>query len=156
MVIYLGADHAGYNLKERLKPFLEEIGYEVKDMGAHELDKNDDYPDFVIPVAKAISENPQVKGIILGGGGQGEAIAANRFPNVRAMVYYGSTKLQEESKGNDAIRLGIEHNNSNILSLAARFLTEEEAKEAVRLWLETSFTEEERHKRRILKIDNIK
>jgi ribose 5-phosphate isomerase B len=156
MIIYLGADHAGYDLKERLKPFLEEIGYEVEDMGAHELDESDDYPDFIIPVAKAISKNPQAKGIILGGSGQGEAITANRFPNVRAIVYYGPAKLKSESKGNDIIRLGVEHNNSNILSLATRFLTEEEAKETVKLWLETVFTEEERHKRRISKIDDIK
>jgi len=157
MLIYIGADHAGFPLKESLKPYLEELGYEVEDMGAHELNQEDDYPDFIKPVAKAVSENPNSMGIILGGNGQGEAVLANRFKNVRAVVYYGpANRTQIDSSGNESDILAStrSHDNANILSLGVRFLNEEEAKEAVKLWLSTSFSEEERHKRRINKIDS--
>jgi len=145
MKIFIGADHAGFELKGKLKPFLEEIGYEVEDMGAFELNQEDDYPDFIKPVARAVSENVGSLGIILGGSGQGEAMQANRFKGVRAAVFYGGDS--------EIIKLSKEHNNANILSLGARFLNEEEAKEAVKLWLGTPFSEDERHKRRIKKID---
>ncbi|HJN62950.1 MAG TPA: RpiB/LacA/LacB family sugar-phosphate isomerase [Candidatus Paceibacterota bacterium] len=145
MTIYLGTDHVGFLLKESLKPFLEEIGYEVKDMGAYELNQDDDYPDFVTPVAKAVAGNPGVLGIILGGSGQGEAMQANRFKGVRAAVFYGG--------GKEVLRKSKEHNNANILSLGVRFMDEETAKESIRIWLGTSFSEEERHKRRIKKLD---
>ena len=144
MIIYIGADHAGFPLKEKLKPFLEEIGYEVKDMGAHELNESDDYPDFIIPLAKAVADSGAL-GIILGATGQGEAIVANRHKGVRAAVYYGGKT--------DILKLSKEHNNANILSLGARFLSEDEAKEAVKIWLETGFSGDERHTRRIAKID---
>jgi ribose 5-phosphate isomerase B len=147
MIIYIGSDHAGYQLKESLKPFLMDIGYEVEDMGADVLDKTDDYPDFIKPVAKAVSENTGSLGIILGGSGQGEAMQANRFKGVRAAVYYGDNL--------EIIKLSKEHNNANILSLGARFMDEEKAKEAVKIWLETSFSGEEKHKRRIDKIDRL-
>jgi len=145
MLIYIGTDHAGYPLKESLKPFLEEEGFKVIDKGAHSLDSADDYPDFIAPVAKAVSENSGTLGIVLGGSGQGEAIQANRFKNVRAIVYYGSNT--------EILKLSKEHNNANVLALGARFLNEEEAKEALKIWLGTSFSGEERHKRRINKID---
>lgn len=148
MIIYIAADHRGFKLKEILKIFLEENGHQVVDFGNTHFDKNDDYPDFVLPVAKKVAENPeQNRGIVLGGSGQGEAMAANRIKGVRATVFYGGPE--------EIIKLSREHNNSNILSLGADFLGEGQAREAVRIWLETPFSDEERHQRRIKKIDAI-
>ncbi|MBI2018001.1 RpiB/LacA/LacB family sugar-phosphate isomerase [Candidatus Daviesbacteria bacterium] len=146
-MVYLATDHAGFELKEKVKKFLKEEGHEVEDCGAYQLDHNDDYPDFISKAAEAVSKDPSSKAIILGGSGQGEAIVANKFPNVRAAVYYG---------GYDEIpKLTREHNDSNILSLGARFLSEEQALEAIKLFLETSFSNEERHSRRVEKIKKI-
>jgi len=148
MKIFLGTDHAGFELKEVLKKYLrDELGYEVSDEGAFALDLDDDYPDFVRIVAKRVASDPGgSRGVILGGSGQGEAIVANRFKNVRAVVYY--------SNNLDIIKLSREHNDANVLSLGARFLTADEAKKAVKLWLETKASSNERHLRRIKKIDN--
>ncbi len=147
MKVYLATDHGGFGLKEKVKEFLLKAGYEVEDYGAAVLDPNDDYPDFISKAAEAVSKDPTSKAIILGGSGQGEAIVANKFPNVRAAVYYG---------GVDQIpALTRQHNDSNILSLGARFLTEDEATKAVKLFLETPFTDEPRHQRRIDKIKKI-
>ena len=147
MKIFLGADHAGFKLKNKIKTYLEELGEEVFDKGANELNEQDDYPDFILPVARAVREDKGAKGIILGGSGQGEAIVANKIPGVRAVVYYGGDKK--------ILTLSREHNDANVLSLGARFLTEEEAITAVKLWLETSFSKEERHERRIKKIEKL-
>lgn len=156
MKIYIGTDHAGYVLKEKLVSFLKIRGHEVIDKGAFEYNENDDYPDFVVPVARAISENPDgAKGIILGGTGEGEAITANRFPHVRAVVYYGEAVAVVDNESNIVVR-SREHNNSNILSLGARYFTEESMMSAVKLWLDTPFTFDERHVRRLDKIDQIK
>ena len=156
MKIYFGTDHAGFDLKEELVKYLQDEGYEVVDKGAYKKVEDDDYPDYIVPVAKIVSENPNTtKGIILGGSGQGEAIVANRFPNVRAVVFNGQCESKDGRDIPNVITLSREHNNSNILSLGARFLSVEEAKEAVKLWLDTPFTGEERHKRRISKIDDI-
>ena len=156
MKIFIGTDHAGYVLKEKLVTSLEGQGYEVIDKGAYEYDEHDDYPDFVVPVAREVSKDPDnVKGIIIGATGQGEAIAANKFPYVRAMVYYGEVKCVVDDEADIIVR-SREHNNSNILSLGARFLTEEDMMSAVELWLKTSYTGSERHVRRLGKIDNIK
>lgn len=141
MQIFIASDHAGFELKEKLKVFLTKLGYEVEDKGAFELNPEDDYPDFIYLVAKEIAQNPESRGIILGGSGQGEAICANKFKSVRAAVFYGGDK--------EIISLSREHNDANVLSLGARFLNEEEAKEAVKLWLETPFSKDERHIRRI-------
>jgi ribose 5-phosphate isomerase B len=127
------------------------MGYEVVDKGAFKFDEGDDYPDYIIPVAKEISEmatqndTSKILGIILGGSGQGEAMCANRFPNVRAVVFYGGPI--------EIIKLSREHNDANILSIGARFVSEDEAKEAVKVWLETAFSGDERHIRRIKKIE---
>ncbi len=154
MKILITSDHAGFSLKEALVPYIEELGYDMEDMGPFEYDEGDDYPDFIAPLAKNISENPSdFRGIIIGGSGQGEAIVANRFPNVRAVVFNGQYKPTDGREVPDEIKISREHNDSNILSLGSRFLNEEEAKEAVKLWLETPFPFEERHMRRIKKID---
>lgn len=146
--VFFATDHAGFELKESLITFVRELGFEVEDLGAHEYDKEDDYPDFVSIVAKQVSANPEeARGIILGGSGQGEAIVANRFSKVRAVVYYGGAP--------GIITLSREHNDANILSLGARFLSENEAKEAVKIWLNTKFSGEERHQRRIKKINSL-
>ncbi len=163
MKVYFASDHAGFELKNKLIPFIKELGFEAVDMGPYVYDPNDDYPDFIIPAAKAVSEDSEYSmGIIMGGGGQGEAIAANRFANVRAAVFYGPRQAvssvdisgRESTDPYECVRLSREHNNANILSLGARFVTEEEAKEAVKIFLETKFSGDERHIRRIKKIDD--
>src|SRR6476620_3256662 len=143
MTIFFGGDHAGFELKNKLIPLVKELGFEVIDMGSHTYDADDDYPDFIEPVAKAVSEDNESFGIVLGGSGEGEAMDANRFSGVRACEFYG---------GNiDVVKVSREHNDANILSLGARFITEAEAKEAVKIFLETKFSGEERHARRIKK-----
>ena len=147
MKIYIGSDHAGYKLKETLKNYLSELGHSVEDKGAFDFDVNDDYPDFVAPVAKEIENDENAKGIVLGGSGEGEAMVANRYEGVRAIEYYGGNL--------EIIRLGREHNDANILSLGARFLNEEEAKKAIKIFLETNFSDSERHIRRIEEMDQV-
>jgi ribose 5-phosphate isomerase B len=151
-IIHIGADHAGFYLKEALVPFLKKLNYEVIDHGADFYDEYDDYPDFVVPVAKAVYDRPHsVKGIVIGGSGQGEAMAANQFPNVRATVFYGNKFLRRS----DIISLSREHNDANILSIGARFVTTTEAKKAVKAWLSTPFSEDYKYLRRIKKIEKI-
>lgn len=154
MKIYIGSDHAGYELKEKLKSYLLEIGYEVNDKGAFALNKDDDYPDFIKSVALAVSTNESM-GIIIGGSGQGEAMCANRYKGVRAAVYYGGKNFQTDILGNKMnIIIGArEHNNANIISLGARFLSVSDAKKAVKIFLETPFSKDERHIRRINKLE---
>lgn len=147
MKIYIGSDHAGFELKEKLKEFLKSLNYKIDDMGAFSYNEDDDYPDFILPVTKEIAENQNSFGIILGGSGQGEQIVANKRDGIRAIEYYGGNL--------DIVRLGRKHNDANILSIGARFIKEDEAKEAVKLFLETSFSKEERHERRIKKIKEI-
>jgi ribose 5-phosphate isomerase B len=144
MKVYIGSDHAGYELKEKLKIYLSELDYEVEDMGAFELEKDDDYPDFIKPVAHAVADDPESLGIVLGGSGEGEEMAANKVEGIRATEYYGGNL--------EIVKLSREHNNANVLSLGARFVKEDEAKEAVKIFLETPFSNEERHIRRIEKI----
>jgi ribose 5-phosphate isomerase B len=151
-IVHIGADHAGYELKEVLVNYLTKLNYEVVDHGAQVYDKFDDYPDFTGPVGKAVSEQPNtVKGIVIGGSGQGEAMVANQFPNVRAVVFYGNKIFQ----GADIIQLSRKHNDANVLSLGARFLSNAEAKSAVKEWLTTPFSGEYKHIRRIKKIEKV-
>ena len=147
-MIYLASDHRGFELKGKIKERLKDWGYEYEDMGAFEYDKDDDYPDFISKVAEMVANDPErSRGIILGGSGQGEAMAANRYKGVRAAVFYGFYPQGSE----DIIKLSREHNDANILSLGASFIDEEAAMKAVKLWLETAFSGEERHVRRISK-----
>jgi len=152
--IVIGADHAGFELKQKLITYLEGKGYEVADKGADAYVEGDDYPDFCAPVGRMISNHPdEMKGIVIGGSGQGEAIVCNRFPNVRATVFNGQYKPKDERVVPEEIKLAREHNDANVLALGARFLTEEEAISATMLWLDTPFSGEERHMRRIKKIE---
>ena len=144
MKIYLASDHAGFGLKQFLGDHLKDLGHAVEDCGALEMDPLDDYPDFIIPAAKKVAKNPHYRGIIIGGSGQGEAIAANRIKGVRAVVFYDGPM--------DIVKLSRTHNNANILSFGARFITQEKAADAVDLWLSEPF-EGGRHKIRIDKLD---
>lgn len=147
MKIYIASDHAGYEMKKVLVGHLELMGHEVVDKGLDHLDPTDDYPDFVALVAEGVTEEgSEAKGIVIGGSGQGEAMEANRLFGARAAVYYGGPE--------EIIKLAREHNDANILSLGARFISEQEAKHAVGVFLSTHFSGDERHKRRILKLDN--
>lgn len=140
MNVFLAADHAGFELKQALIPYIGTLGHEAVDLGAQEYAPEDDYPDFITPCALRVAEEGGM-GIILGGSGQGEAMAANRVAGIRAAVFYGGDP--------EFVRLTREHNDANILSLGARFLTEEDAKAAVALFLATPFSHDERHIRRI-------
>ena len=144
MKIHLATDHAGLELKEKVKLYLSDLNYEVIDHGAYGYDALDDYPDFIFPCANAVSNDPESKGIILGGSGQGEAMAANRVKGVRAAVFYNGP--------DEIIKLSRQHNNANILSLGARFMSEEEMYKIIEVWLSTDF-ESGRHQRRIEKLD---
>ena len=144
MKIYIAADHAGFNLKSYLKKQLLADGYDIEDCGAFNFDPLDDYPDFIIPAAEKVANQPNSRGIIIGGSGQGEAMAANRIQGVRAAVYYDGPI--------DIVKLSRLHNNANILSLGARFLSVERATEILNIWLAEKF-EGERHENRINKLD---
>ncbi len=144
MKIHLATDHTGVSHKEALKAYLLEQGIDVVDHGAMELMDGDDYPDYILSCAQAVAEDPDNSmGVIFGGSGQGEAMCANRVPGIRAAVFYGGTT--------DILTLSREHNASNVLSLAARYLSPEEVIEAVRIWLATPFSNDERHVRRLSK-----
>ena len=162
MKVYLGADHNGFALKEKIKGWLNEWEYEYEDKGAFLFDPKDDYPEFIIPAAKAVAQDPDNRrAIILGFSGQAEAMVANRIKNVRAAIYYGEPHApseigrQREDKPKNLLVLTREDNNSNVLSLAAGFLSDEHAQKAVRLWLEAPFSEEKRHIRRLKQIEEI-
>ena len=144
MKIHLATDHAGLDLKNTIREFLIGQGHEVKDHGSYDFDPLDDYPDFIFPCAKAVAADTESRGIILGGSGQGEAMAANRVKGVRAAVYYNGP--------DEIIKLSRQHNNANILSLGARFMTEDVIYKVINLWLVEPFGGG-RHKRRIEKLD---
>lgn len=148
MKIFIATDHAGFELKNMLLPFLtEELGYEVVDCGAFNYDEDDDYPDFIsVAISNLKEEGGEAKAIILGGSGAGEVILANRYSGIRAVVYYGGPE--------EIITLSREHNDANVLSLGVRFIDEQIAKTAISLWLSTSFSNDERHQRRLRKIDS--
>lgn len=163
MKIYIGADHAGYELKEELKTYLVELGlgYEVIDKGAFTYDKDDDYPDFSKQVAEAVAGDEGSMGVILGGSGQGEAMSANRISGARTAVFYGEMLPKDavDIEGDESvdsfeiIKLAREHNNANILSIGTRFVSEDQIKFAIELFLATEFSGDERHIRRIKKLD---
>lgn len=147
MKLFFASDHAGFELKNILIEYAKTLGYEVDDKGDFMPEPKDDYPDFISLAAKAVSEDPESKAVVVGGSGQGEAIVADRFPHVRAALWYGGSM--------DIIKLSREHNDANVLSLGARFVSPDEAKEAMKIWLETPFSGDERHERRLEKIENL-
>ena len=151
--IILASDHAGFALKEAVKSFLQkdlkDKHYTVLDVGAHELIPGDDYPIYMSEAAIRVAKDlaGDTKAIIFGASGQGEAIVANRFPGVRAVVWYGGDQ--------EILKKTREHNDANVLSIGATYVETDAACDAVAVWLDTSFSEDERHERRISQIDNI-
>lgn len=145
MKVYLGTDHAGFGLKEKIKSYLQQNGYGVEDCGAFGFDKNDDYPDFVAKAAQKVSENSSSFGIVFGKSGAGECIVANKIKGIRAILGFNKENVE----------LSRLHNDANVLSLGSAFVNDELAKELIRLFLETPFSNEERHKRRVDKIEKI-
>ena len=157
--IFFAADHAGFDLKNALVEHAQTLGHEIEDLGAHELNPEDDYPDYMTPCAKKVAETPGAFGVLLGGSGQGEAMCANRVKGARAAVYYGPMRVTHaldiegarSEDGFDAVRLPRRHNDANVLSIGARFVSGSEALQALRVFLETPFSGAERHKRRLAK-----
>ncbi len=161
MKVFIATDHTGYILKNTLVDYVRDaLLYEIEDLGAHELNPEDDYPDLIRPCAERVAATPGSLGIVIGGSGQGEAMVANKVAGVRAATFYGQSRATgavdaegaPSLDGFDIVRLAREHNDANVLSLGARFVSEEDAKEAVRIFLETPFTGVARHTRRIRKI----
>lgn len=156
MHLYIASDHAGLSLQESLVPFLESLGHVVDVCGSGVQDPQDDYPDVVAPLAEKVANDAMSFGIVIGASGQGEAIAANRVRGVRAAVFYGNpVGEQTDAEGNilNLVQSMRAHNNANVLSLGARFISPEEAQAAVLLFLNTPFSQDERHIRRIAKLD---
>ncbi|PRY56343.1 ribose 5-phosphate isomerase B [Knoellia remsis] len=139
MRVHIGGDHAAYDLQQDLIGFLEEEGHEVTNHGPFELDPQDDYPVFVLRAARAVAEEPGSLGIVLGGSGNGEQMAANKVEGVRAALCYNDELAQ----------LAREHNDAQVISIGGRMNTVEEARSMVRIFLSTAFSGEERHQRRI-------
>lgn len=140
MKIAVASDHAGYRLKEELKPLLRELGHEVRDFGTHSEDPVD-YPDLIVLAAEAVARGECDRGIVLGGSGNGEAMVANKVPGVRCALCHDVTTA----------RLARAHNDSNVLSLGQRTVGSEVARDVVRTWLDTPF-EGGRHEQRVQKI----
>jgi ribose 5-phosphate isomerase B len=157
MKVYLACDHAGFTLKSALLEQLPILGHQVEDLGAFELDPNDDYPDYVSVLSEKVLGDEGSFGIVCAGSGQGEAMCANRVSGIRAAVFYGPMPAHEtldreggfSQDGYDAVRLSRRHNNANILSIGARFVSPAQADEAVRSFLGTEFSADERHIRRL-------
>jgi ribose 5-phosphate isomerase B len=142
MKTYIAADHGGYELKKELMKYLQEKGYVIEDMGNKEHDPQDDYPDFVLPLAEKVAKEMGATGIVLGRSGNGEAIAANKVKGIRAAVCI-NVKMAKKAR---------EHNDANILSLGADYVDIDIAKKITDTFLETFSSKEEKHKRRVSKI----
>lgn len=146
MVIYIGGDHRGFELKEKVKNFLKLRGYQVVDLGNTRFDEGDDYPVFGAKVAGQVSaEFETSRGVLICGTGVGMSIVANKFPRIRAVLAYVPDQAFDSRK----------EENSNVLVLGAEYLDEETANRIVLAWLETPFSDEERHNRRLSEIDQI-
>lgn len=139
--ILIAADHAGFELKEKLEAELRRLGYDVTDLGTNS-GASTDYADYAHPLAKEISEGRAKRGVLLCGTGLGMSYVANRYPNVRAAVTWSA----------EVAELARSHNDANVLVLPARFVTDDDAMKILRTWLETPF-EGGRHERRVVKID---
>lgn len=171
MKLYLATDHAGFAAKEAVKDFLLHEGYEVEDCGAYAVEPGDDYPRYMHVVGKKLSDDVGAgrnsRAIIFGASGQGEAIVANRYPHVRAVVYYGEPREQMSDSASPGRRQTSDtlpehlsilaatraHNNANCLSIGARYMSTADAVRAASEWVATPFSLEERHVRRIEEID---
>jgi ribose 5-phosphate isomerase B len=161
MNIALATDHAGFEQLKELASYLESLGHSCQSFGPETFVADDDYPDFIKPAAESVARGECERGIILGGSGQGEAMAANRIKGVRCAVFYGpavplrivDASGRESRDPYEIIRLSREHNDANMLSIAARFVSLADMKHVIKVWLEAAFSNEERHKRRLKKLD---
>jgi ribose 5-phosphate isomerase len=140
--VYIGADHAGYELKNHLVSWLKDNGHEVVDHGPFGYDADDDYPAFVLRAAEGVVADPGALGVVIGGSGNGEQISANKVRGVRAALAWSQ----------ETARLARQHNNANVISLGARMHTQQEATRFVETFLATPFSGDERHSRRIAEI----
>jgi len=148
MHIHLATDHAGFDHKEAVRVWLLAEGYHVTDHGAHKLDNEDDFPDFIVKAAHAVARNKeQDRAIIFGGSGQGEAMLANRFPGVRATVLYSDSE--------EIVSLSRQHNAANVLSIGARLLSVADTKKHIWTWLHTPSPLVEKYLRRNDKLDQL-
>lgn len=145
--IHLATDHAGFERKNEVATWLKEEGYVVVDHGAHQFDVLDDFPDYIKLACEAVSKEPTSRALIFGGSGQGEAMVANRFPNVRATVFYGGNE--------EIITLSRQHNDANVLSIGARFVSFETLERILPKWLSESFLSDSKYERRNQKIERI-
>ncbi|MEO6722872.1 MAG: RpiB/LacA/LacB family sugar-phosphate isomerase [Ferruginibacter sp.] len=145
MKVGIAADHGGYELKESLKDYLDSLGHEVKDFGAYELNQADDYPDFVIPLARAVAGGELERGIAVCGSGVGAAVAANKIKGVRAALINDHFSAHQ----------GVEDDDLNILCLGGRVSGNMVAREFVQSFLNAKFTGEERHNRRLKKVKDL-
>jgi len=145
MKVFLATDHAGFPLKEVLRHYLHEQGYEIVDCGAKSLQPGDDYPDYISKAALEVSHNPGSFGIIVGKSGAGEAICANKIKGIRCAQ--GFLRLN--------VQLCRQHNNANMLSFGSDFIHEDMAKSLVDIFLKTPFSGDPRHQRRIDEISAI-
>ncbi|MDP1709799.1 MAG: RpiB/LacA/LacB family sugar-phosphate isomerase [Candidatus Komeilibacteria bacterium] len=141
-MIYLGADHAGYTLKEKVKRYLTQQGLVWEDLGALKLDIHDDYPDYAIPVARAVAKKNRHRGFLFCGSGNGMAMAANRIKGIRAAVCWNAYTAKK----------AVEDNQANIISLPTRLLRPEEAIQVIKVYLATKPARIARHERRVEKI----
>ena len=139
MRVYLGSDHAGYELKQHLVQWLTNAGHEPVDCGPHIYDAVDDYPPFILRAAERTAADPEALGIVIGGSGNGEAIAANKVKGVRAALAWSV----------ETAELGREHNNANVVSVGARMHSLDEATKFVEVFVNTPFSQDPRHIRRI-------
>tara|TARA_Y100000310_G_C20468502_1_gene708827 strand:- start:406 stop:873 length:468 start_codon:yes stop_codon:yes gene_type:complete len=144
--IYLSGDHAGFNLKKKVLSYLEKRGYSIEDFGPNKYNSKDDYPDFVVPMAKKVAKDKNSRGIVIAGSGIGEVIASNKIKGIRSVLFHGKAnkKFLETSRI---------HDNTNVLCLGSRFVNEGESKKGINIWLKTEFKGEIRHKRRLKKIE---
>jgi len=161
MKLHLGTDHGAFELKQKVKQWLTDQGHEVVDHGAHELDMEDHYVDFIFPAAKAVAADKESLGIVFGGSGQGEAMAANRIKGVRAAVFYSPATPAGaiDAEGNtsddeyEILKLTRAHNHSNVLSIGGRFMDFETVKMAIDTWMSAPVSDVERHVYRVQELD---
>jgi len=142
MRIVVGADHAGYDLKETLKKYMISLGHDVVDVGAHDRQPSDDYPDFARLVGERILAEPGIRGVLVCGSGVGASVAANKMPGIRAAVCHDCYSAAQ----------GVQHDDMNVLTLGSRIIGIELAKDLVGAFLSARFSGEERHKRRLSKV----
>jgi len=145
MLVGIAADHGAFSLKNNMKTYLERLGYEIKDFGAHQYDPADDYPDFVIPLSKAVASGEVERGIALCGSGVGACFTANKIKNVRAALITETYSAHQ----------GVEHDDLNVICMGGRVVGESLAQEIIKAFLSATYSGEERHERRLNKVKKI-